>query len=66
MTAAEILRQTRLDSGLTQEQVAALIGVPRQRVTEWEAGHHEPGYETVERILTALGYSLKTDAGDPS
>lgn len=67
MTAAEILREHRLRSGLTQREVAKLIGVPRQRVTEWEAGHHEPGFETVERILAALGQTITTiEAGEHS
>lgn len=58
MTAAEVLRQSRLERGLTQEAVASLVGLPRERISEWERGVVEPGYRNVERILTALGYTL--------
>jgi transcriptional regulator with XRE-family HTH domain len=66
MSAAEKLRSHRLKRGLTQEAVAALAGVPRERISEWERGVVEPGYRNVERILTALGYDLTTvEGGDP-
>jgi len=33
-----VLRQARLDRGLSQEQLAALIGVPQSTVSEIESG----------------------------
>jgi transcriptional regulator with XRE-family HTH domain len=34
----ESIRQRRLQRGLTQKQLAALLGVPRQRISEYERG----------------------------
>lgn len=65
MTAAETLRDHRLRSGLTQAEVAALTGIQRPRISEWERGVKKPSYETVERILRALGYTVATiEAGE--
>ncbi len=35
---AEAIRRARLAAGLTQQQVADLIGYSRRTVQEWEAG----------------------------
>lgn len=38
MTFAEKLYQIRRESGMSQEQLAAALGVSRQSVSKWEAG----------------------------
>ena len=38
MTLSERIRQCRQQAGLSQEQVAELVGVSRQAVAKWEAG----------------------------
>ena len=49
MTFAAQLKQARANAGLTQAQVAELIGVTVQTVKSWEAGRREP---PVEPVLT--------------
>lgn len=64
MTAAEIIRQCRDKRGLTQRQLAELVGIPHQRINEWENGIYEPGFENVSKVLMALGYSLSVVEGE--
>ena len=47
MTFAAQLKQARANAGLTQAQVAELIGVTVQTVKSWEAGRREPPTEPV-------------------
>ena len=47
MSFATQLKQVRHAAGLTQAQVAGLIGVTVQTVKSWEAGRREPPTEPV-------------------
>lgn len=62
----ETLRQLRRDSGMTQEQVAAQLGVTRQALSGYESGRTQPGLDTLQRLahiyrveLTDLIYGNK-------
>jgi len=57
-TTPELIRIARQDAGFTQQQLATALGVPQQRISEWERGAHEPRFNTVLRILTLTGRSL--------
>lgn len=46
----ETLRQLRRDSGMTQEQVAAQLGVTRQALSGYESGRTQPGLDTLQRL----------------
>lgn len=69
MTMAKInetLRRFRRDSGMTQEQVAAQLGVTRQALSGYESGRTQPGLDTLQRLahiyrvdLTDLIYGNK-------
>jgi transcriptional regulator with XRE-family HTH domain len=48
------IRELRVSRGLTQEQLADLIGIERTRVTEYETGRHEPTHPMLVRFATAL------------
>ena len=48
------LKEARLASGLTQEQLAEKIGVAKSTVTGYEKGNSEPNMLTVQRIMQAL------------
>src|SRR5260370_26901671 len=37
-----VIARARLESGLTQEQFAALLGVSRRTLEQWEQGRREP------------------------
>lgn len=48
----------RLAGGMKQEHLAKLIQKPRNRLSEWENGYHEPRAETLEAIARELGQPL--------
>jgi len=48
------VREIRANSGLTQEQLADLVGVARQSIISIEKGHFLPTIETALRISAAL------------
>lgn len=50
MTFGEKLQRLRRREGLSQEQLAASLGVSRQAVSKWELGEAVPGTENVVEI----------------
>lgn len=44
------LRQLRNDAGITQDELAKIIGVSKSSVNMYERGEREPGFETMEAI----------------
>ena len=59
MTLAERLRCAREEKGLSQEAVAALVGVSRQAVTRWERGQSAPSTTNLLRLCEI--YDLSPD-----
>ena len=56
---SQALRSARLRAGLTQHQLAVLIGVAGGvRVSRWELGAHTPRPEQAQRAADALGIPL--------
>src|SRR5262245_6251394 len=49
------LRELREGKGLTQPQLAELVGVKRDAVARWEADVREPGWSNVVALAKALG-----------
>lgn len=58
MNIGSNIQMTRQAAGLTQEQLAAAIGVSRQTVAKWEAGETSPDLEHAAALADALGCSL--------
>ena len=58
MEFGDILKQLRKQRGLTQEDLAGMIGVSRQSVAKWESGETSPDLEKSRLIAEALGVSL--------
>jgi len=56
-----IIRQRRLDLGLSQEQLAIKCAVPRQRISEYERGVALPDRETSNRISQQIGVKVLLD-----
>lgn len=56
-TLAERLRIVRMARGLTQQQMADLLGVKRPSVTQLEGGRHRPSHEVLETIVRKLEVS---------
>jgi len=53
------LRQLRLDSGMTQEQVAEKLNVTRQAVSSYESGRTRPDIDTLIRFAEIYGTDLE-------
>lgn len=53
-----ILRQQRLDAGLTQVQVAERLGVPQSFVSKYESGERRLDVVELRHVVVALGSSL--------
>ena len=41
----ERLKELRLDRNLTQKQLGDIFNVKQTRISDWEAGSHEPGFQ---------------------
>ena len=54
----EVIRSSRLKAGLTQPQLASMIGVQKNYVTHWEAGRARPDLNIVPALCDALGISI--------
>ncbi len=57
VTFAELLRQRRSEHGMTQAELARLLGVQQQAVNRWENDKDVPRRETVRVIARVLGIS---------
>lgn len=58
MTFAEALRLARKERGLSQEDLAEMLGVSRQAVSKWELGEGYPEVEKLMLLSKQLGISL--------
>lgn len=59
----ENLKNARKQKGLTQSQMADLIGVQRSVISRYESGLIEPSVTQIERMADALGVSLENLLG---
>lgn len=50
----EQIKKARLHRGLTQVQLAAILGVAQARIAEWERGTHTPNAQTIRQLENAL------------
>lgn len=50
MKTAQMIKQSRIKSGLTQEELAEKLYVSRQSVSNWENGKNEPDLENLRRM----------------
>jgi DNA-binding XRE family transcriptional regulator len=51
------IRAAREAARLTQEELAALVGVRRTRVNDWENGRHQPSRQHLAELCAALGHT---------
>lgn len=58
MTLAEKIRKIREEKGMTQKQVASIMGISQQAYGQYESGTREPKPETLGRIALALGENI--------
>ena len=48
MRFQERLKELRLESGVTQEQIAKLLSMSKMAVSHWERGNSEPSIEQLK------------------
>jgi len=54
LTFGDRLRKARKDKGLTQKQLADLIGAKHNSISDWENNKNRPDPDTIEYICGAL------------
>ena len=57
-TVSQIIKNTRKEQGLTQEDLAGLSGTGRRFISELECGKQRVQLDKVLLVLNALGLSL--------
>ena len=53
------LKSVREATGLTQRQLAVLMKIPQQRVSEWECGKVEPTLCNLIKLIKVLNSSFE-------
>lgn len=53
------LKETRIDKGLTQEEVADKIGLTRQAVSAYESGKRQPGIDILMKLAEVYEVSIE-------
>lgn len=54
------IKKLRTSAGMNQEQLAELLGVTRQTVSNWERGVSMPDMDSLERIALVFGTSVES------
>mgnify|MGYP000989409913 CR=1 FL=1 len=49
------LHKLRKEKGLSQAELAELVGTKRPVVSQWESGVRRPGYDNMVRLADLLG-----------
>jgi transcriptional regulator with XRE-family HTH domain len=53
------LRSVRLEKGITQEQLAAEVGITVESISNLERGLYGPKFENLEKIAESLNIPVK-------
>jgi transcriptional regulator with XRE-family HTH domain len=61
MNAGELLRRTRLDRGLNQDQLARRAATTRSHISRIERGTVSPSLKTLRRLVNAMGFDLRLE-----
>jgi len=64
VTGAQIIREARLKAGLTQTDLAELLGRDRAQVARWETGGQQPSFENLRAVVEACGFVLKVEIAE--
>ena len=59
MTYGERIRQGRETKGLTQEELAEVVGVSRQAVSKWENGTSDPSTSNLCALAKLYGIPVE-------
>ena len=61
MDAIRGLIKARAECGLTQLQLASLLGTTQNSISRLESGAHEPHLSTLAKTAHAMGYSVHVE-----
>ena len=62
MTVPELVRELRLDAGLSLRELAAVSELAVSTIHRTERGELHPTVDTLERVVSATGHRLRLDA----
>lgn len=54
----KMIRELRISSGYTQEQLAEKIGIDNKHLSKIEKGVHIPSYKTMQKLSSVFGLKL--------
>lgn len=63
--AGTLIRLARMQKGLTQREVAERAGTSQSAIAAYERGHKSPNFDTLVRIIQAMGLDLKFRLTEP-
>jgi transcriptional regulator with XRE-family HTH domain len=58
MKGGEFIREARKRSGLSQRELAELLGTTQAVIARWETGARSPSFERVVQAVRACGFDL--------
>jgi transcriptional regulator with XRE-family HTH domain len=58
MLSADLIREARLRSGLTQAELGRRVGRAQSSIARWERGAVTPSFETLRELIRACGLEL--------
>ena len=57
----ELMIDCRLKKGVTQKQLAELVGTKQSSIARFESGNYNPTFAFVQKLATALGAKIKVE-----
>jgi transcriptional regulator with XRE-family HTH domain len=63
MEVGALVKRSRKRHGISQQSLALRAGTDQAAVSRIERGEVSPSFETVERLLAAMGEQLEVDVG---
>ncbi|QTV80345.1 helix-turn-helix domain-containing protein [Microbacterium sp. NIBRBAC000506063] len=64
--AAELLRRSRKESGLTQAALARIARTTQSVISEYEQGRREPSFAAMDRLISAMGLAIEVSDSPPA
>ena len=53
-----LLREKRVEKGLSQKELSEISGVPQQNISAYESGNRIPGADAMYALAVALGTTM--------
>jgi transcriptional regulator with XRE-family HTH domain len=60
-TSGSIIREARLRSGLSQQELGDAAGRDRTQIARWEREVSHPSFETLLEVVRACGFDIAVD-----